>query len=317
MRKHVEFKPDKLDRLIIRELEVDARQSWATLGAKLGVSPTTVQRRIKELERAKALVFVTMVDPRALGYKTHVLIGIKVQFGKADATMDALGSCRNIQALIATTGRYDIVLSAFFRDNGEIVGFVDRELGRLGHIANHETFVILHRVKDFWRNLNGDPQSTNGVQIHAPDDLDLKLMKELEMQPKRSITDLSRRLGACRRTVQSRLETLQTESVVSTHTVANQRIFGLYVTALIFVKVQSGKISDLTSVLAHDQRIPHIGVVSGRFDVFLWARFRDSDEMSEFVRKNLGDIPGVIKYEVFVQLGRPQLPLTSILESAF
>jgi Lrp/AsnC family transcriptional regulator for asnA, asnC and gidA len=317
MTRLVKFKPDNLDRWIIRELEIDARQSCATLGAKLSVSPTTVQRRIKELERAKALVFITMVDPRALGYRTHVLIGIKVQFGTAGVTMDALRSCRNIQAILSTTGRYDMVISAFFRDNGEIVNFVDQELGRLGHIANHETFVVLHRVKDIWRHVNGDPQNTDAVQIHSPDDLDLKLMKELEMQPKRSISDLSRSLGTCRHTIKSRLETLQTECIVSTKAVANRRIFGLDVTALIFVKVRSGKISDLTSALAHHQRIPHIGVVSGRFDVFLWASFRDSDEMSEFIRKNLGDNPSVIKHEVFVQMGLPQLPLTSILQSAF
>lgn len=306
MRKASGFQTDELDRLLIQELEIDARLSLTALSAKLGINSTTVLRRIQRLREAGAIVFVTVVDPRALGYQALALIGIKTQSGKAYATMDALRSYSNILAIMATTGRYDIMIAAFFHNIEEIYHFVDQELGRIGNVANIETNVVLRRdVKDHRKQMSDNLRSEDEAPGRSLDDLDLKLIKELKLQPRGTITDLSKSLGTCRRTVKTRLDALQAKGVVSTFAVANLRLLGLNVLAFILVKAQPGEIGDVTSILTPETRITHIGIVAGRFDIFLWARFRDSEDMTHFVRDNLGGIPGIAEYEVFVLAGLP------------
>lgn len=307
------FQPDKLDELLIQELEIDARQSSIALGAKLSISPPTVLRRIQRLRDARALMFVTLIDPMALGYQTRALMGIKVRAGKVDATVNALRGCRNVQSIAVTYGRYDIILPTFFRNNREIGHFVHQELGRMD-IESVETFIILQQIKNTSKQISDGLNNAENVSDYSLDDVDLKLIKELELQPIGSSAEMSRKLGISRQTITSRLKTLQNNGTVMTVTVVDPRVFGLETYALIFAKVQPGKINDAVSALAHDNRIIELGIMSGRFDINLWAAFRDSDEMSEFVRNNLGDIAGVSECEVYIQVGLPQQPSTSVIQ---
>lgn len=314
MTRLTEFHPDKLDRLLVQELEIDPRQSSITLSAKLGISPPTVLRRIQRLCDAKAIVFVTAVfDPRALGYQTTALIGIKVQPGKVDATVDALRTCTNVQSIMVTCGRYDIIFAAFFANNEGIIRFVHQELGGMD-IQDVETFIILQRVKNPWKQRSNGLRSVNDVSNHSLDELDLKLIKEMELQPRGSITDLSRKLGVSRQTVNTRLKTLQTKDAVRTITLVDSRVFGPYIGVLIFAKVRPGKIDDVVSALTPDSRVIGLAIMSGRLDINLFTTFQDSDEMSEFVRNKLGGISGVTECEVYIQAGLPQLPFTSMIQ---
>lgn len=299
---------------MIQELEIDARKSSITLGAKLGISPPTVLRRIKRLRDAGAFVFVALIDPAALGYKTRALMGIKVQAGKVAATVDALRACRNIQSINLTCGRYDIIVPTFFRNNDDIVRFIRQELGRMD-IESVETFVILQQIKkNASRQISNDPGIKNDHHNHSLDDLDLKLIKDLELQPGGSITDLSQKFGVSRPTIKTRLDTLQAKGILRTVTVVDPRVFGLNVSTLIFVKVRPEKIDHVVGALSQDKRVLELGIMSGRLDMNLWVVFRDSDEMSEFVRNTLGGIPGVTECEVHIQAGLPQQPSTSVIQ---
>ncbi len=313
IRKANTLRPDELDRLLVRELEADALQSLVDLGAKLDVAPTTVLRRIRKLRDAGAFDFVTGIEPQALGYQTRALIGIKMQPGSADDAVNALRSCHNVQLVIQTYGRYDVLTPTFFRNNEEIVAFVDQELGRLEHIANFDVFVFLEKLKDFGGAMGNRPSNTHNPQEHSLDELDLNLIKELELQPRTSTTTLSRRLGTSWQTIQTRLERLRSKGVINTVTLVDTRCFGLNVGALIFAKIQPGKVRDVAVALTHEDKVIQVAIMGGRFNLILWGIFRDSEEMSTFVRNNLGNIPWVMEYEVFIQVGLPKKPSTSVV----
>ncbi|MDD5095788.1 MAG: AsnC family transcriptional regulator, partial [Dehalococcoidia bacterium] len=75
---------DKLDLMLIRELGIDARKSSVELGVKLGTSHTTVQRRLQALLDEGIISFVTIADPKNLGYLTLILLGINTRPGRVD-----------------------------------------------------------------------------------------------------------------------------------------------------------------------------------------------------------------------------------------
>jgi Lrp/AsnC family leucine-responsive transcriptional regulator len=69
---------DTTDRLLIAELQVDARLSLAELGRRLGLSAPAVADRLRRLEDEGAITgFAARVDPRALGFALTAVVRIR------------------------------------------------------------------------------------------------------------------------------------------------------------------------------------------------------------------------------------------------
>ena len=69
---------DTTDRLLLGELQEDARVSLAELGRRVGLSAPAVADRIQRLESAGAIRgYRAQVDPRALGFSLTAVIRIR------------------------------------------------------------------------------------------------------------------------------------------------------------------------------------------------------------------------------------------------
>lgn len=66
---------DDLDAQIITALQVDARSSYADIGAEIGLSAPAVKRRVDRLRATGAIRgFTALVDPAALGWTTEAFV---------------------------------------------------------------------------------------------------------------------------------------------------------------------------------------------------------------------------------------------------
>ncbi|MGH2947351.1 MAG: Lrp/AsnC family transcriptional regulator [Solirubrobacteraceae bacterium] len=69
---------DATNRLILKELQADARLSLAELGRRVGLSSPAVADRVQRLERDGVITgYGAVVDPRAVGYALAVVIRIR------------------------------------------------------------------------------------------------------------------------------------------------------------------------------------------------------------------------------------------------
>ena len=69
---------DNTDRLVISELQEDARVSIAELGRRIGLSAPAAAERMQRLERRGVITgYHAEVDPRALGFALTALVRIK------------------------------------------------------------------------------------------------------------------------------------------------------------------------------------------------------------------------------------------------
>jgi Lrp/AsnC family leucine-responsive transcriptional regulator len=65
---------DEISRKILRELQKDARLSFAELGRQVGLSPSATAERVRRLEDEGIIRgYRVDIDPRALGYGVIVL----------------------------------------------------------------------------------------------------------------------------------------------------------------------------------------------------------------------------------------------------
>ncbi|MFA4836732.1 MAG: Lrp/AsnC family transcriptional regulator [Dehalococcoidia bacterium] len=294
---------DELDLMLARELEVDARQTARNLAANLGVSLTTISNRIRKMVNAGAISFYAISDPRSFGFSIEAVLGLKATPGKSASVANNLASFKNAQAISLTTGRYDIVVYAIFRDNQDLLDWISGELSHVANVTAAEWITLLKTVKRSFMYLGGETTLREEIAPRCLDEPELKLVEQLELSPRESIGVLAKKIGVSRPTAAGKLKKLLNENVVKVVSIVDPPAFGFAVSVFIFVRVHFDRIVPIAETLAADRRIKHVGINLGRIDLSLHAVFRDLEEMSHFLTDELGNIPGVINHETLIEVG--------------
>jgi DNA-binding Lrp family transcriptional regulator len=312
MQKSLRLEPDDLDLRLIKELEIDARQSNPDLAKKLDTSPTTIRRRLKKLLDAGVISIVMIPDANALGFKTRAMIGVNVRPGKYDNVASGLLSDEITRVVIATTGRYDIVLVMVCHSQQELLNFVYGELGKNPDVLGAEIMSLLGVKKYSWKYLRGDTGVTEEAQPRELDESELRLIGALELDPRASITSLSKKLGMSRISVRRKMQSLIADNIIRVVSIADPSALGFGAQAAILLRVHPGKVIDVADSLVSEESVTHIAIINGRFDIFLWVVCRNSREMAFFIRDRIANTPGVLRHETMLLAGMPKQTFTMV-----
>jgi len=139
--------PDEMDLKLIRELQNDSRQINTEVAAKLGISESTVRRRIVNLVRKGMVKFTVIINPEALGFPLSAHMAFQIQPDKIEEVAGKIAAIDALYSVSVVAGRWDIVTSGYFRSMGEIYKLVSDELGKIQGIIKTETMIILQRTK--------------------------------------------------------------------------------------------------------------------------------------------------------------------------
>ena len=142
-----EIEIDRMDVLMLKELEKDGRQPVTDLAKKLGVSRAHASSRLQRLLEKQLTRIVAFTNPFILGYNFFVLIGIKVSPGQMNVAADRLSAIPDIFMVAKTAGRYDIVVWALFKTPLDLSAFIMNELAGITGITSTETIIALELRK--------------------------------------------------------------------------------------------------------------------------------------------------------------------------
>ena len=302
------FESDDLDMSLAMELGINARQSNSELAKKLGVGETTIRRRLQRLLETRAIAIAAIPSPQALGFQTRVLLGIKTDSGKSDDVAKCLADIDCVRAVVQTAGSLDILVSAFFRTPQEFLDFIADDLSGIPNLTIAEKMFIIKLPKNTWQYINDkDNTGQETGPIHL-DDIELRMIRELEANPRESVINLSRKLGINRNLAGRKLQRLLDDRVVSIISITGPVVFGFEIEAAIFVTTFPGTTSEVVETLIAKQRVAQLALITGCYDIFFWAGFCNIEELSEFLRKELGDIPGIMTHEIMIKLALPKRP---------
>ena len=84
--------------------------------------------------------------------------------------------------------------------------------------------------------------------------------------------------------------------------VGDSTALGYNTRATIGISVQSHRIDAVARELASIKNVHHVVINTGHFDLIVAADFRSPEELSNFVREALGNIPGLVSHETMVCL---------------
>ncbi|EJT85666.1 AsnC family transcriptional regulator [Pseudomonas putida S11] len=101
---------DEIDRQLIALLQINARESVATLARQLGIARTTVNSRLERLEKNKVISgYGVRLGQRVMGGGLQAYVGIKVQPRSGKEVVRRLSAMGQVQQLCAVSGEFDYV----------------------------------------------------------------------------------------------------------------------------------------------------------------------------------------------------------------
>jgi Lrp/AsnC family transcriptional regulator, regulator for asnA, asnC and gidA len=136
---------DEADRTIIELLQADGRMPFTRIAAEVGLTEGAIRQRVQRLTDAGVMQIVAVTDPLSLGVRRVAMVGVRVT-GDVEQTAAALVELPEVEYLIATSGRYDVMLEMIVDDDEHLMRFLS-SLRRRRDVAEIESFVCLKVFK--------------------------------------------------------------------------------------------------------------------------------------------------------------------------
>jgi Lrp/AsnC family transcriptional regulator, leucine-responsive regulatory protein len=142
---------DELDRLILIELQEDARISNAELARRVQLSPPATLARIRRLEESGLIQgYTAILDRKLLGYDLMCFINVNLQVHNTEQLYAFRSAIRVIPRVLEchhTTGDYDYLLKVVARDTADLEDFLVNQLTPAPGVARIHTSVVLSETK--------------------------------------------------------------------------------------------------------------------------------------------------------------------------
>ncbi len=138
---------DELDKRIIRELCQSSQGSYRQIAKRLGIHPTTLIQRVKNLEELGIIHgYRAHVDYLKLGYEFMAIVHIYVEGDLADVEQK-IKALKDVVAVFDVTGECDSIAWVACKNREEFSAIIKSTLLIKG-VKKTNTYVVLNMIKD-------------------------------------------------------------------------------------------------------------------------------------------------------------------------
>src|SRR6478609_3978369 len=146
---------DKLDRGILRALQLDGRATYDLVGEQVGLSPSAVLRRVKRLEEAGVIDrYVAVVRPEAVGLGLTAYLNVRLEKltethkrNPMDLFRASVQTWPEVVECAALTGEMDYLLRVVVADMAHYSRFIMNTLLKHPSVQDCKTSFVRDRVK--------------------------------------------------------------------------------------------------------------------------------------------------------------------------
>ena len=149
------FALDKLDKLILVNLQRNGRETYDAIGEQIGLSPSAVLRRVKRLEESGVIDrYVALVNPEAVGLGLTAYINVRLEKhteshkrNPMDLFRASVQTWPEVAECAALTGEMDYLLRVLVQDMAHYSRFIMDTLLKHPSVQDCKTSFVLDRVK--------------------------------------------------------------------------------------------------------------------------------------------------------------------------
>ena len=146
---------DKLDRHILRSLQLDGRATYDQLAEQVNLSPSAVLRRVKRLEEGGVIDrYVALVKPEKVGLSLTAHVNVRLEKhteshkrNPMDIFSASVQAWPEVVECAALTGEMDYFLRVVVQDMAHYSRFVMDTLLKHPSVQDCKTSFVLDRVK--------------------------------------------------------------------------------------------------------------------------------------------------------------------------
>ena len=125
------------------------------------------------------------------------------------------------------------------------------------------------------------------------DILDYIIIQELHANARVSASHIARKTGSNERTIRKRIDKLLSSGVFRLTAILNPEAFGYLTAADIFLEADPDYEEQILEGLMQMPEITYVAFGQGTTEISVEARFKNNDELREFLRHTLPGLPGV------------------------
>ncbi|HUL39924.1 MAG TPA: Lrp/AsnC family transcriptional regulator [Methanomassiliicoccales archaeon] len=138
---------DDLDKRIIQELCTSSQGSYRQIAKRLGIHPTTLIQRVKNLEELGIIHgYRAHVDYLKLGYEFMAIVHVYVEGDLLDI-QQRIKSLKDVVAVFDVTGECDSIAWVACKNREEFSAVIKSMLQIKG-VKKTNTYVVLNMIKD-------------------------------------------------------------------------------------------------------------------------------------------------------------------------
>jgi Lrp/AsnC family transcriptional regulator, leucine-responsive regulatory protein len=146
---------DKLDRLILRRLQVEGRATYDQIAESVNLSPSAVLRRVKRLEESGVIDrYVALVRPEVLGLGLTAYINVRLEKHTESHKRNPMDLFRasvltwpEVVECVSLTGEMDYLLRVMVVDMAHYSRFILECLLKHPSVQDCKSSFVLDRVK--------------------------------------------------------------------------------------------------------------------------------------------------------------------------
>ncbi len=134
---------DSIDMQLLNLLKENSRQSFADLGRKISLSPSSVRERIQKMEDTGLIKrYDIQIDYKKLGYELEAFILLKVFPGQLKDVLKKIKDFPEIKEAHRITGNQNLHLRVIFKNQIDLQNLLDK----LMLFGDTNTFLILSEI---------------------------------------------------------------------------------------------------------------------------------------------------------------------------
>ena len=135
---------DDTDRAILRVLQENARTPFSEIARRIDMSSATVHDRVSRMEEQGVIEgYHAKVNPKAVGLGLSAFVGLRVEQGREQDTLDRLEDIHGVKEVHLATGSWDVLMRVYAEDADSLRELLFDNIAQMDGFSRSQTMVVL------------------------------------------------------------------------------------------------------------------------------------------------------------------------------
>ena len=291
---------DNINRKIIFSLHRDGRASNVKLAQELGINVATVAKRIDAMLREELITIRALKNSFKMGYRLNAFIALDVDLKKVKVICEKLVDSPRTSSVQTCFGRFDIILIVDLSSWEMLLDFIKEDISRIEGINQVEINLISEVKKRGYVAFADDAATNNNAPVQL-DEINRRLIEELEKNGRLGYVDLAKKLGIGSATVSRRMSFLTRENIIKIMAIPSYSKLGFPANAFMTVHAERSKVDDICAELYSCPEVHTIMTLVDSFNIIVGAHFPTPEMLYDFILEKIAYIDGVLNIETLIR----------------